>query len=37
VHEWLRSQPTEFFYRGIHGLSKRWNTCIARTGDYVEK
>ena len=26
-----------FFYRGIHALPKRWNTCIARTGDYVEK
>jgi len=37
VHEWLRSQPKYFFYRGIHALPKRWNTCIARTGDYVEK
>jgi hypothetical protein len=26
-----------FFYRGIHALPKRWNTCIARTEDYVEK
>jgi hypothetical protein len=37
VHEWLRSQPKEFFYRGIHALPKRWNTCIAHTGDYVAK
>jgi len=37
VHEWLHSQPKEFFYRGIHALLKRWNTCTARTGDYVEK
>jgi hypothetical protein len=37
VHEWLRSQPKEFFYRGIHALPKRWNTCIAHIGDYIEK
>jgi hypothetical protein len=37
VHEWLRSQPKKFFYRGIHALPKCWNTCIARTGDYVKK
>jgi histone-lysine N-methyltransferase SETMAR len=37
VHEWLCSQPKEFFYRGIHAFPKRWKTCIARTGDYVEK
>jgi hypothetical protein len=23
VHKWLRSQPKEFFYRGIHALLKR--------------
>jgi histone-lysine N-methyltransferase SETMAR len=37
VHKWLRSQQKEFFYRGIHALPKHWNTCTARTGDYVEK
>jgi histone-lysine N-methyltransferase SETMAR len=37
VHKWLRSQPKEFCYRGIQALLKRWNTCIANTGDYVEK
>jgi hypothetical protein len=26
VHEWLRSQPKEFFSRGIHALLKHWNT-----------
>jgi hypothetical protein len=26
-----------FLYRGIHALLKHWNTCIACTGDYVEK
>jgi len=30
VHEWLRSQPKEFFSRGIHALAKRWNTCMER-------
>jgi len=37
VHEWLRSQLKEFFYRGIHALLKRWNTCTEHNGDYVEK
>jgi len=26
-----------FFSRGIHALPKRWNTCMVRNGDYVEK
>jgi hypothetical protein len=30
------SQNT-FFSRGIHALPKRWNTCMVRNGDYVEK
>ena len=37
VHEWLHSQPKDFFSRGIHALTKRWNTCMERNGDYVEK
>jgi histone-lysine N-methyltransferase SETMAR len=37
VHEWLRSQPKEFFPSGIHALLKCWNTCIERNGDYIEK
>jgi len=36
VHEWLRSQPKDFFSRGIHALTKRRNTCMVRNGDYVE-
>ena len=27
----------EFFSRGIHALSKRWNTCMKGNGDYIEK
>ena len=30
------SQKT-FFSRGIHALPKRWNTCMERNGDYIEK
>ena len=37
VLEWLRSQPKEFFARGIHALPKRWNTCMERDGGYIEK
>jgi len=37
VHEWLRSQPKELFSGGIHALLKRWNTCMERNGDYIEK
>jgi hypothetical protein len=37
VHEWLCSQPQDFFSRGIHALPKRWNTCTVRNGDYIEK
>jgi len=37
VHEWLHSQPKDFFSRGIHALPKRWNTCMEHNADYVEK
>jgi hypothetical protein len=30
-------QPKEFFSRGMHALPKRWNTCMERNGDYIEK
>jgi len=26
-----------FFYRYIHALPKRWNTCMERNGDYIGK
>ena len=26
-----------FFSKGIHALPKRWNTCMVRNGDYLEK
>ena len=37
MQQWLHSQPKDFFSRGIHALPKRWNTCMERNGDYVEK
>jgi hypothetical protein len=37
VHEWLHSQPKEFFSGCIHALPKRWKTCMERNGDYIEK
>jgi len=37
VHGWLHFQPKDYFSRGIPGLPKRWNTCLERNGDYVEK
>jgi len=37
VREWLRSQPKDFFSRSIHALPKRWNTCMERNGDNIEK
>jgi len=37
VHEWLRSQPKDYFSRGIRALPKGWDICMVRDGDYVEK
>jgi hypothetical protein len=28
VHEWLRSQPKDFFYRGKHALPEHWNIVL---------
>lgn len=37
VSEWLKRQPKEFYARGIEKLVDRWNKCIEKDGDYVEK
>jgi len=37
VHEWLRAQPKTSFADGIKKLVGRWEKCIAKQGDYVEK
>jgi len=28
---------TEFYRRGIFKLPERWEKCVQRSGDYVEK
>jgi len=37
VHQWLRAQPKTFFSEGIKKLVGRWEKCIAKQGDYIEK
>ena len=37
VHQCLRMAGTEFYRRGIFKLPERWEKCVQRSGDYVEK
>ena len=37
VRQCLRMAGTEFYRRGIFKLPERWEKCVQRTGDYVEK
>ena len=37
VSNWLRTQSTEFYAKGIDNLISRWNKCVAKEGDYAEK
>ena len=37
VSNWLRTQSKEFYDKGIDNLISRWNKCVAKEGDYVEK
>lgn len=37
VHKWLNNQPETFFSTGIRQLVSRWETCIEKQGDFVEK
>ena len=37
IRQWCREQLTEFFADGIRQLVRRWQLCIDRDGDYVEK
>jgi len=37
VHKWLRDQPRAFFSDGINKLVHRWEKCIEKEGDYIEK
>jgi hypothetical protein len=37
VRQWFRAQSAEFYNSGISKLLMRWNKCLNRGGDYVEK
>jgi hypothetical protein len=37
VHQWLLAQPKTFFSDGIKKLVGRWEKCMAKQGDYLEK
>ena len=37
VHQCLRMFGTEFYGRGIFKLPERWEKCVQRSGDYMEK
>ena len=37
VHQRLQMAGMEFYCRGIFKLPERWQKCVQRSGDYVEK
>lgn len=37
VRLWFRQQGPNFYSDGIHKLVSRWEKCVRRQGDYVEK
>jgi transposase len=37
VTSWIKQRTPEFFIDGMHKLVLRWEKCIERQGDYVEK
>jgi hypothetical protein len=37
MHQGLRAQPKTFCYDGIKQLVGRWEKCVEKQGDYVEK
>jgi hypothetical protein len=37
VMSWLQALDTDFFYAGIYALVYRWDKCLDKYGDYVEK
>jgi histone-lysine N-methyltransferase SETMAR len=36
LDDWFASKEQQFFWRGIHKLSDRWEKCIASDGQYFE-
>jgi histone-lysine N-methyltransferase SETMAR len=37
VHQWPCAQPKTFYYDGIKKLIGRWEKCVEKQGDYIEK
>ena len=37
VHQWVRQQSPNFYYRGLDSLILRYDKCLNRLSDYVEK
>ena len=37
VRQCLRAAGTEFYCKGIFRLPERWEKCVQKSGDYVEK
>jgi histone-lysine N-methyltransferase SETMAR len=37
VQSWFRVSGTEFYGRGIFKILQRWQRCIDRDGDFIEK
>ena len=37
VNDWMAKLDGTFFREGIHSLARRWQKCIDRQGDYIEK
>jgi hypothetical protein len=37
VHQWLCAQPKTFYYDNIKKLVGRWEKCVEKRSDYVEK
>lgn len=37
VHNWLQTRPGSFYMEGIGKLPIRWEKCVSKAGDYVEK
>ena len=37
MHQCLRMSGMEFYRRGIFKVPERWEKCVQRSGDYLEK
>jgi len=37
ICNWLRTRPSSFYDTGMKKLSIRWEKCIQKAGNYVEK